>query len=84
MLLSSPLCGREAPSNRLTMGCIGLGGQGTGDTRAFLNLPGVQVVAVCDVDRVRAERGRDMVEAHYRSKAPHDTYAGCALTGDFR
>ena len=84
LILSSPLLGQEAPSNRLTVGCIGLGGQGSWDTRAFLNQPGAQIVAVCDVDRARAEKGRDMVEAHYRSKAPADTYSGYALYSDFR
>ncbi|HIJ53780.1 MAG TPA: twin-arginine translocation signal domain-containing protein [Planctomycetes bacterium] len=28
--------GRVSPSNRITMGCIGMGGQGTGDMRGFL------------------------------------------------
>ena len=42
--------GRPAPSNRITMGCIGLGGRGTVDMQAFLGRDDVQMVALCDVD----------------------------------
>ncbi|KPJ70013.1 MAG: hypothetical protein AMS14_11190 [Planctomycetes bacterium DG_20] len=42
--------GRPAPSNRVTLGCIGLGGRGTADMRTFLTDERVQIVALCDVD----------------------------------
>ena len=62
--------GHVAPSNRITMGCIGLGGQGSGNMRAFLENPGVQVIAVCDVDSGHRERARDAAGpgAHLRSE----------------
>ena len=41
--------GSVAPSNRIVMGCIGTGNQGTNDMRAFLQDKRVQIVAVCDV-----------------------------------
>jgi len=50
---------RLAPSNRIVMGCIGVGSMGTGDMRAFLTKDEVQIVAVCDVDtkhRTRAQQ----------------------------
>lgn len=40
-----------APSERLTLAGIGLGGQGMQNIAAFQALPQVQVVAVCDVNR---------------------------------
>ena len=43
--------GANAPSNRIVMGAIGVGSQGTGDMRGFLSKPEVQMVAVCDVDK---------------------------------
>ena len=46
--------GSTAPSERIVMGCIGMGGQGTYNMKAFLNNPDVQVVAVCDVNRGNA------------------------------
>ena len=43
--------GHVAPSNRITMGVIGTGNQGTGDMKGFLRDERVQVVAVCDVNK---------------------------------
>ena len=42
--------GTVAPSNRIVMGCVGLGGQGNYNMQAFINQPDVQVVALCDVN----------------------------------
>jgi predicted dehydrogenase len=53
LLLSAATLGRAgavAPNSRLRLGCIGLGGQGTSNLRAFLTDERVQVVAICDVD----------------------------------
>ena len=41
--------GGVAPSNRIAVGCIGVGPQGQGDMGNFLNQKDAQVVAVCDV-----------------------------------
>ena len=38
----------QAPSDRLRMGCIGVGSMGRGDARGFNRL--VDIVAICDVD----------------------------------
>jgi predicted dehydrogenase len=43
------------------MGCIGVGGQGTGDMNAFLNSGQIQVVAVCDPERAHRDRARQIV-----------------------
>ncbi len=43
--------GRPAPSERITMGVVGWGMQGPGNTGAFLNHKECQVVAACDVDK---------------------------------
>lgn len=42
--------GATPPSGKVRLACIGTGGQGTGNLRAFLQDERVQVVAVCDVD----------------------------------
>ncbi|MCK4293261.1 MAG: Gfo/Idh/MocA family oxidoreductase [Planctomycetes bacterium] len=49
--------GNVAPSNRITMGSIGVGGMGTNNMRAFLSQGDVQVVAVCDVVKASNEYG---------------------------
>ena len=63
-----------APSERITMGFIGVGGQGGGHLLggAWTYLAGgytarkdVQVLAVCDVWRDRRERARERVNEHY-------------------
>jgi len=41
--------GSNAPSNRVAIGSIGLGGMGMGNLRGFLNKDDAQIVAVCDV-----------------------------------
>lgn len=41
---------KVAANSRINLACIGVGGQGTGNLRAFLNDERVQVVAICDVD----------------------------------
>lgn len=43
--------GTVAPSDKLTVACIGVGSQGLRVMMDLLRLPEVQVVAVCDVDR---------------------------------
>ncbi|MGH9406548.1 MAG: Gfo/Idh/MocA family protein [Terriglobia bacterium] len=39
------------PSDRIALGCVGVGAQGTRVMMDFLKFPDVQVVAVCDVNR---------------------------------
>jgi myo-inositol 2-dehydrogenase/D-chiro-inositol 1-dehydrogenase len=68
--------GANAPSNRITLGCIGVGRQGIGDMREFMGLKEAQVIAVCDVDSKRTDYAKQLVEKQYGS--------GCATYGDFR
>src|SRR5262245_2339429 len=79
--------GAAAPSNRITMGCIGLGNQGTPIMQRFLALPDCQVVAVCDVNTgshgykdedqfLGREPGKRLVEEFYTKQSGSD-YKGC-------
>jgi len=49
-IVPSSVFGAGAPSSRITMGCIGLGGKGTGNMKGFKGMSGCEVVAVCDAD----------------------------------
>ncbi|MHC4738931.1 MAG: Gfo/Idh/MocA family protein [Planctomycetota bacterium] len=80
------------PSNRIVMGCIGMGGQGTYNMKAFLNNSDVQVVAVCDVNRGNASydmlyqapgstAGREPARALVNNKYGN---RDCAAYNDFR
>ncbi len=57
-----------APSDRVVMGFIGLGQQGMNDFLSFSSVPGVQVVAGCDVDSMKTERFKRRVEEWQKSK----------------
>lgn len=59
-IVPSSVFGAAAPSNRLTMGCIGLGGQGSGNMKGFNAKKDCAVVAVCDVDADHREKAREI------------------------
>jgi len=77
------IAGNTAPSERITLGFIGTGKQSKHLMRSFLNSPGTQVVAGCDVDKLKLERGKKIVEDHYAGKNG-GSYKGCDTYGDFR
>ncbi|MCX7886047.1 MAG: Gfo/Idh/MocA family oxidoreductase [Verrucomicrobiae bacterium] len=53
---------RLPPSERIAVGLIGLGAMGRGHLALLLGHPAAQVVAVCDVDRVRREEARQLAK----------------------
>jgi predicted dehydrogenase len=69
--------GSVAASDRIVMGCIGMGGMGTGDMRGFLSKKEVQVVAVCDVDKNNRDKAREIVNKKYDN-------SDCKACLDFR
>lgn len=52
----------EAPSQRIIIGVMGMGGRGTSLAETFASLPGVQVKYVCDPDKDRAAKAAAAVE----------------------
>ncbi|MBN2019517.1 MAG: Gfo/Idh/MocA family oxidoreductase [Sedimentisphaerales bacterium] len=69
--------GNVAPSERITMGCIGVGWQGTNNLYSFLAEKDCRVIAVCDVDKNHLQNAVDIVNNHYGN-------TGCAAYHDFR
>jgi len=49
-----------APSDKIRLGLIGAGGQGMGDTREALKIPGVELVAVADLYDGRRARAKEI------------------------
>jgi hypothetical protein len=94
-ILPSSVLGRNGaipPSERITMGFIGVGTQGSGHLLggAWTYVAGgysgrkeVQVLAVCDVWRDRRERACTQVNKHYR-EISGDNYTPCKAYADFR
>ncbi|MFC1634432.1 Gfo/Idh/MocA family protein [Planctomycetota bacterium] len=60
--------GAIAPSERLTMGGIGLGAQGMHNLRNFLTCNDLRILAVCDVDTKHRVRAKQTVDSAYGNK----------------
>lgn len=85
--------GAMAPSERITMGFIGVGGQGGGHllggawtylTGGYVARKDVQVLAVCDVRRERRESATSRVNAYYAETYGPNSYKACEAYIDFR
>ena len=96
-IVPASVFGKNAPSNRITVGMIGTGRQGFGQNLqgaelkmlstkilGLLDIPDAQILAVCDVDSWRRDKAKTTVEAHYAKNAPNGKYKGCAAYVDFR
>jgi len=69
--------GAVAPSERIVMSGIGLGGRGSYDLGWMLTERDVQWVAVCDVVKSKREAAKSVVDKKYGNK-------DCAVYGDMR
>ncbi|HVV00206.1 MAG TPA: Gfo/Idh/MocA family oxidoreductase [Verrucomicrobiae bacterium] len=68
---------RAAPSERITLGAIGCGNMGTGNTEAFLRQHDCQVIAACDVDKKHLSSLVFQINDNYGNK-------DCKAYSDFR
>ncbi|MBP9903043.1 MAG: Gfo/Idh/MocA family oxidoreductase [Verrucomicrobia subdivision 3 bacterium] len=71
------LGGAVAPSERIVLGGIGIGGRGRDDLRAMLPEADVQFVAICDPQKSRREIVKKMVDDNYGN-------TDCKLYSDIR
>jgi hypothetical protein len=85
--------GQVAPSDRITMGFIGIGGQGGGHlfggawtyvTGGYLGRDEVQVLGVCDVWKQKRDGAKERVNKHYATKTAKESYRACEAYCDFR
>ncbi len=77
--------GHVAPSQRITLGFIGVGFMGQRHHLSrFVEYPEAQVLAVCDVDRWRREHAQGTVETAYAAQRTAGRYRGCAAYNDLR
>jgi len=82
-IVPSSVFGTNAPSNRITFGCIGVGRMGLGDLREILGFKQTQVIAVCDVDSKRVKYARQLIEKRYSAQGGNGNYKGCATYKNF-
>ncbi len=76
-IVPSSVFGASAPSGKITMGCIGVGSQGTGNMNGFLNKADARVLAVCDVDEGHRDAAKKRVDDKYGN-------SDCKTYHDFR
>ncbi len=87
MIVPSSVLGNAttpAPSNRIAIGHIGVGGQGSGLLNNFLGVAGAQSVAACDCFASRRERARKTVNDRYAARSGEAGWKGCDTYRDFR
>lgn len=68
---------KPAPSERVTLGVVGWGMQGPGNTGEFLRLKDCQVVAACDLDKNHLQAAANTINKHYDNQ-------DCKTYHDFR
>ncbi len=96
-IVPASVFGKNAPSNRITVGVIGTGRQGFGQNLhgselktigaripGLLDVAEAQVVAVSDVDSWRMGKAKQAVDTFYSKNAPNGNYKGCSAHTDFR
>ncbi len=80
MIIPSRALGRAGnvpPSDRIAIGCIGVGSMGTSNMWSFFGKPEAQIVALCDVDAKHRDDVRKEIEKQGGDK-------GLPVYGDFR
>lgn len=77
-IVPSTVFGKNAPSERITLGFVGMGGQGVGmNMNNFLSCSDAQVVTVCDAFEARSKRAAALADKRAKTK-------GCKAITDFR
>ncbi len=69
--------GRILPSDKIIMGCIGVGWMGTDNMMSFLAEDDARIVAVCDLDKKHLQEARQAVNEKYGNQ-------DCSVYHDFR
>jgi len=87
LVLSGSVIGKNrsvSPNNKIAVGFIGTGNNGTNWLKHFFKDDRVRVVAVCDVEPNRREAAQKTVHDRYAKQRETGTFKGCDTYGDFR
>lgn len=82
-IVPASVIGKNSPSNRINVGVIG-----TGRIARQWDMPGIlkydsaRIIAVCDLDRSRIQKGKEFVDGHY-SKVTGKSYNGTTGYRDY-
>ncbi len=75
--------GRAAASERITLGVVGVQKMGFAHLQSLVGYGDVQIVAVCDVNRLVRERARGFVEQRYGQRSRDGGYSGCEAYNEY-
>ncbi|MBO6524125.1 MAG: Gfo/Idh/MocA family oxidoreductase [Balneolaceae bacterium] len=75
--------GYTAPSDKITIGFIGNGKQGTILANPFIGLNDTQIIACSDVDSVKQTKFMEWANRKYAEASNHSTYYGCRAYADY-
>ncbi len=78
------LDGATAPSNRITVGSIGVGMMGRGHFRIFTRYPDVELLALSDIDPWRRDDSTRVLEQAYAARRASGVAHGFRAYSDFR
>jgi predicted dehydrogenase len=82
-ILSKAAWGQTPPSERITLGMIGIGNMGGAHLDSLVKNRDFQIVAVCDVNRDKREKARQKIEETYAAEQTDGTYKGCQIYNEF-
>lgn len=83
-IIPASVMGKNAPSERINIGWIGCGRQGTGDIAGTMRFDSAMVVACSDVDSKRMEIGKQFVENFYSRQTGKTGYANVKMYADYK
>ena len=78
-IFPASLFGKNAPSNRLTVGLVGNGLICSSHIGTLLGRDDCRILAVCDVWRTKAVKARDRIEKSYAADKDKGTYKGVEI-----
>ena len=82
-IVPASVFGQNTPSNRITLGLIGMGLMMGSHHNIGLGREDTQVLAVCDVDRKKREQAKTKTEQHYGAKKASGAYKGCEAYNEY-
>jgi myo-inositol 2-dehydrogenase / D-chiro-inositol 1-dehydrogenase len=83
-IVPASVIGKNPPSDKINIGWIGCGRQGTGDIFATMGFDTAMVVAVADVDSKRATLGKQNIENFYSRKTGNSNFVSVKSYADYK
>lgn len=83
-IIPASVIGKNPPSDKINIGWIGNGRQGSGDIFATMRFDTAMVVAVADVDSKRMALGKQRIESFYTNKTGTNNYVNVKMHGDYK